>query len=391
MSAGEYYPFLSFKFDTKTLQANTWLAFGEAMSKCEHLAGVPLKPKAAQDLSSIYLRKGVQATVAIEGNTLSDDEVQRIVDKGTANVPESRQYLEQEVQNVLAAVREIDENLSLGYRSPITVERLLDLNGQVLRDIPDEPEVLPGRLRQHNVTAGPYRAPDWQEVPELMRQFVKWLDELRISGGTTERREDRFIQSVLAAILAHLYIAWIHGFGNGNGRVARLVEVQILSESGVVPVVATNLLSNFYNKTRSEYYRHLNLAQHNVADFVHYAVRGYRDELREQIGSVRAESLAIHWESYVYEVFRRTTQTKAKDRQRELALAMPYDRFLEPEAATLLTTQLAKRYAKCGERVPARDLNDLAKLGLVERHGREYRARREVIEAFLPPVAASTA
>jgi Fic family protein len=42
-----------------------------------------------------------------------------------------------------------------------------------------------------------------------------------------------------------------HPFGDGNGRVARLIEVQILSESGVIPDVATGLLSDHYSKTRT--------------------------------------------------------------------------------------------------------------------------------------------
>jgi Fic family protein len=34
--------------------------------------------------------------------------------------------------------------------------------------------------------------------------------------------------AILKAILAHLCLAWIHPFGDGNGRTARLVEFQIL-------------------------------------------------------------------------------------------------------------------------------------------------------------------
>ena len=54
---------------------------GEALSKCQHLAGVPLKPKAAEELSMVYLARGVQATTAIEGNTLSQREVEQIVER----------------------------------------------------------------------------------------------------------------------------------------------------------------------------------------------------------------------------------------------------------------------------------------------------------------------
>lgn len=363
-----------------------WLALGEAMSKCLHLAGVPLKPARAEEMSAVYLARGVQATTAIEGNTLTEAEVQQIVAKGSAHVGKSREYQEREVQNVLAAIREIDYALRAGAMLPITRERLEKLNFQILDGIPDKPEVIPGRLRRHNVSAGTYLAPRWEDVPGLVDQLVRWLGELRAAVTPESSVEDRFVNAVLAAVLAHLYIAWIHPFGNGNGRLARLIEVQILSESGVVPDVATNLLSDFYNKTREGgYYRALDAAQRDVVLFVRYALEGFLDELREQINVVKAESVQIHWESYVYEVFRPQPSTGTRTRQRELALAMPEDRWITARDATELNPRLAKLYAKVGERTPARDLNDLSKLKLVRKDGRRYQARRGVIRAFIPP------
>ena len=138
----------------------------------------------------------------------------------------------------------------------------------------------------------------------MVDQLDTWLEQLRSTITPESRPEDRFVIAMLSAVLAHLYIAWIHPFGNGNGRLARLVEVQILSESGIVPLVATNLLSDHYNKTRPEYYLALDAAQRNVADFVKYAVRGFIGEIRGQVSEVRRESLEIHWESYVYEIFK---------------------------------------------------------------------------------------
>lgn len=382
------YDFIRFDFDTATLGAGSWLMLGEAMSRCEHLAGVPLKPSAANELSSVYLARGVQATTAIEGNTLSEAEVKKIVEEGSAGVSESRTYLEREVQNVLAAIRDIDAALADGVRLPIDVDRLCELNHTVLEGIPDKPEVIPGQIREHDVHAGSYVAPHWPDVPELAQQLVTWLDRLRGEVSRTSRREDRFVNAVLAAVLAHLYIAWVHPFGNGNGRLARLVEVQILSESGVVPLVATNLLSDHYNKTRNAYYLALDDAQRDVTAFVRYALRGFVDELREQIGVVRQESLAIHWESYVYETFRRKPSTIARDRQREAALSLSQDQVVTPEGLTELTPSLARKYARGGERTPARDLNDLVKMGLAVKVGRRgYRAVRERIEAFIPPTA----
>jgi len=380
--------FISFAFDTKSITSHTWFLLGEAMSKCQHLAGVPLKPHAASDLASVYLARGVQATTAIEGNTLSDQEVHDIVVKGSADVPESREYQQREVQNVLAAVRDIDRALREGVNLTIDCRRLCALNFQVLDGIPDKPEVRPGHLREHDVAAGPYKAPHWTEMPEMVERFSRWLKELRSDVTESSRREDRFTNAVLTAVLAHLYIAWIHPFGNGNGRLARLIEVQILSESGVVPLVATNLLSDHYNKTRSAYYLALDEAQRDVGAFITYAIQGFSDELRAQIKVVRRESIEIHWESYVYEIFRSKPSTAARDRQRNVALALREGQVVTPEAVTELTIPLARDYAKCGARTPARDMNDLYKMGLVDRvRPRHYTARRDIIKAFIPPVA----
>ena len=359
------------------------------MSKCQQLAGSPVKPLAAENLAAVYLARGVQATTAIEGNTLSAEEVQAIVARGTANVSESREYLEREVLNVLAAIQELDDSLEGGVALPIDRDRLCDLNQQVLEGIPDKPEVIPGQLRKHDVTAGSYLAPHWTELPTLVDTLTTWLRQLRRGITAESKPQERFINAVLAAILAHVYVAWIHPFGNGNGRLARLIEVQILSESGVVPLVATNLLSDHYNKTRNAYYLALDNAQRDISAFVRYAVQGFVDELRDQIEVIQAQSLEIHWESLVYEEFRSKPNSPARERQRELALAMPRtQQAVTPEQATELTASLARKYARCGARTPARDLNDLEKMGLVEKvDKRRFVSRREIIKAFIPPVA----
>ena len=284
-------------------------------------------------------------------------------------------------------MREIDEALRSGRSLPLDVDRLLHLNERVLRGIPDRPEVVPGALRQHDVGVGRYRAPAWDALPGLVDRLVTWVGELRRTADDA-RPPDRFVAAVLAAVLAHLYLAWIHPFGNGNGRVARLVEVQMLSESGVVPLVATNLLSDYYNKTRERYYLELGRAQQDPLHFVRYAVQGFVDELREQIAELRRQSLSVHWESYVYEVFDRQPNTVARKRQRLVALSVPAGQEVSPEDLPDLTVPLARLYATTGPRTPARDLNDLVKAGLAERTShRRYRVRREQIEAFLPPVA----
>jgi len=64
----------------------------------------------------------------------------------------------------------------------------------------------------------------------------------------------------LKAVIAHLYLVWIHPFGDGNGRTARLIEFQILLNAGV-PRLRRSFSSNHYNLTRMNYYLWLDKAR----------------------------------------------------------------------------------------------------------------------------------
>ncbi|PIE58342.1 MAG: hypothetical protein CSA33_03905 [Desulfobulbus propionicus] len=74
---------------------------GECDALVRSITNTPLRPKDRQQLMSMSFIKGAQATTAIEGNTLSQEEIERIYE-GQALSP-SREYLQIEVQNVLDA------------------------------------------------------------------------------------------------------------------------------------------------------------------------------------------------------------------------------------------------------------------------------------------------
>src|SRR6266511_3298337 len=71
----ETHPWITFQLDLTELDHMTWLLLGEAISKCDHIAGVPLQPEVAALLNMVYLTKGIHATTQIEGNTLSEEQV----------------------------------------------------------------------------------------------------------------------------------------------------------------------------------------------------------------------------------------------------------------------------------------------------------------------------
>ncbi len=82
------------------------MLFGESRSKVDHLAGALLNPETADEMNLVYLAKGAHATTAIEGNTLSEEEVLQIVEGRHATAP-SQEYLVQEIQIIIDAYNRI--------------------------------------------------------------------------------------------------------------------------------------------------------------------------------------------------------------------------------------------------------------------------------------------
>jgi Fic family protein len=365
----------------KSASARLWMNLGEASSKCEHIAGVPLRPSVAQELHQLYLAKGVLGTTAIEGNTLTEDQVRQILD-GTLKLPPSKEYLQQEIENVLRACNQIGTLLAASLPVPLTVAKLKEFNAIVLDKLKVEPEVIPGQIRTHSVGVLRYRGAPAEDCEYLLQRLCDWLNGDDFNAPSS----DTVVYAIIKAVLAHLYLAWIHPFGDGNGRTARLVEFQLLLTAGV-PSPAAHLMSNHYNHTRTEYYRQLDYASKSGGDilpFMEYAVQGFVDGLRGQLELVREQQWDVTWRNYVHEMFR--DKIKVSDiRQRHLALDLSAIATPVPLAKITETTpRLAKTYATKSPKTLQRDLAELEKLGIVERTAEGIRAKREIILAFLP-------
>lgn len=374
------HPWLTFALDLGRLQHTDWLALGEATSMIDRIAEAPLAPAVAEDIHKLYLAKGALATTAIEGNTLSEEEARDVVD-GTSALPPSREYLAREVDNIVAAcdalVRDLGDNHG---RIPLTVERIERMNAAVLRGLNVEDYVRPGTIRAANVSVGGYRCPDWQDARYLLARLCDTLDRFESPEGS------RYAFSILKAIFAHVYLAWIHPFGDGNGRTARLVELAILLEAGL-PQPACHLLSNHYNLTRTEYYRQLARASRRhdgVYGFASYAIAGLVDGLREQIEVIRQHQWNVAWIDFVHERFRGTEGVTAR-RQRALVLALSR-KAGGVRVADLpdLNADLARQYAQVSGRTLHRDVEALLRRGLLERGPDGVTANRNLVLAFLP-------
>jgi len=375
------HPWLTFRVDLRPLGAEVWMQLGEARSKVEHLSLALLRPDTADAMNRMYLAKGAHATTAIEGNTLSENEVLDIIE-GRHSAPQSQEYLVQEVENVLAACNRVKDYLIGGGATDITPEMIMRFNGEVVSDLELEPDITPGEYRTASVVVGNYRGAPAADCEYLVGRLCDWLN-----GPDFDPPDEEWgaAFSLLKAIIAHLYLAWIHPFDDGNGRTARLIELQILLAAGM-PMPAAHLLSNHYNITRAEYYRQLQQASRSGGDvlpFVRYGLQGFIDGIRQQLSLVWHQQYDDRWEQFVYQTFG-DTHTTAKERQRRLVLELSKrDRPLPRRELVLMTPELTEAY-RGTERTLSRDLNALVALGLIGRERGGWIPLREQIIGFQP-------
>jgi Fic family protein len=196
-----------------------------------------------------------------------------------------------------------------------------------------------------------------------------------------------FIEAVIQAIVSHVYIEWIHPFGDGNGRTGRLVEFYLLMRAGN-PDIASHILSNHYNNTRTEYYRQLELAgrSHNLSQFIEYALQGFRDGLNYTLSIIQQNLFNIAWRALVYDKFSEVKyrDTETFKRKRRILLDLPIDKELSPTDIFFGNSNNAKKYASLTERSLQRELEEFVKMGLLINVEDKYRANVDLLKEETP-------
>ena len=353
---------------------------GECSALVQAISNIPLKPEYRKKLLQVSLIKGAQATTAIEGNTLTEEEIKKIQEGW--KVPVSREYQEIEVKNVIDALNTLLEEIIIHTKTRIiAIETIKDFHRMIGKNLGKHLDAIPGQFRTDNRYVGQYRAPDYSHVSELMGNLCEWLKkEFHFEQGQD------FSTAVIQAIITHVYLEWIHPFGDGNGRTGRLLEFYILLRAGL-PNIVSHVLSNFYNNTRMEYYRQLKQAKekNNLTFFIEYAVQGFRDGLKENLNIIQESQFSIFWQHNIYETFADLKYTKkgAFKRKRALMLQMPLNKEFTVDEILELSPDVAKKYARYGRATVLRDLKELQELNLLRKVGRNYMANTKILKAMM--------
>jgi len=217
----------------------------------------------------------VHGSTALEGNPLSESQIADFLG-GKANLDaEGREF--RQILNADAAQNWVRSRFGPD-RPPISVRDILHMHALMTR-LSDEADNVPGGLRTHGVQVGTMElggvhlgAPH-QDLPRLMSDFVDFVNSRRL----------RSEHPVVRALLAHFFLVTIHPFGDGNGRVSRLVEAAILYEGGY-NVYGFYGLSNYFYRNGDEYKRRLQECRRvqpfDLSPFVEFGLRGFEAELR---------------------------------------------------------------------------------------------------------------
>jgi hypothetical protein len=376
------YPHLMFRRHWE-LSSGSLHLLGQCEAYVKAINNTPILPHHYSQLMNVALMKGAQATTAIEGNTLSDEEVKKVMDK--QKLPPSKEYQAIEVGNILTAFNELlSEIVNTNVDHYISIDLLQRFHKMVGQNLGEHFTTIPGQLRNSDVVVGRYRCPDYRDVPILLERLCQWLRNEFKYGKT----EQSFSEVVIQAIVTHIYIEWIHPFGDGNGRTGRLVEFYILLRGGN-PDISSHILSNYYNLTRTAYYRQIEKAteSRNLSEFIEYALLGFRDGLVQTLDIIQKSQFQNTWQKLIYDRFDAIRQGSREDvfrRQRTLALEIPFDIEFTISQVSNLSIPLAKQYAGgVSEKTIQRDVEKLMELELVRKSKSGYIANTDILRSMI--------
>lgn len=207
----------------------------------------------------------------IEGNrtTLSEYVEQKLEKTERSNERFS------EIANVEQAMEFIESNIDEG--SEITGTFIRELHQLTVGELTEEGDRTPGAFRTWDVTikGSIHTPPTHLRVRDLMEELIRFINK---------QEESRY--DLIKIALAHHRFAWIHPFGNGNGRVVRLLTYALLIKFGfqVKRGQLLNPTAVFCND-REKYYEMLSIADKGTDDaylsWCEYVLSGICEEIHK--------------------------------------------------------------------------------------------------------------
>lgn len=205
-----------------------------------------------QDSSQVYGKKAMEdeilSTFSIEQIDTSRDSVRKIL----AGYAPSNE-MEHRVMGMKLGLEYIADTTH-----PITEENLFRLYQTVVGQfLPEEDRLLPGNYYRHDSvfvvgSQVEHTGLPWQKLPSYMAEFLDFI------------QGDALGNDLLQAAAIHFYLAYLHPYFDGNGRMARLLHLWFLVQRGYSSALFVPL-SEYIQRTKNQYYKAFILVEQNAA------------------------------------------------------------------------------------------------------------------------------
>lgn len=203
-------------------------------------------------LEDQWEKRYIYNTNSIEGNTMSENDVNDFLKTGKTPERMSKREIF-ETNNMHEALR----FLKLKRNEDVSEELAKELHFLIQKNIEEKPGNYKNFYNYVNPSS-PTTPP--QHVRQRMAMLTAWYKGNR----------DRLHPFVLASTF-HIQFEVIHPFGDGNGRVGRLLTNHILAQKNYFPVT-------ILEKTKQNYYRALE--NRSLPQFLFYALSSFIEEYK---------------------------------------------------------------------------------------------------------------
>jgi len=209
----------------------------------------------------------------IEGNltTLADYVESKLEGSGRLPAEQLR-----EMENIEEAMVLVEERMWHGH--PLSEHFLRELHAITVAGLTREGDATPGAYRQRRVTIAKseHLPPEFFLVPQYMQELVAFINE---------NHPPKY--DLIKVALAHHRFGWVHPFGNGNGRVVRLLTYALLLKYGFNVRAGGRVLNPtaVFCNDRERYYAMLETADSGTPAGLEawcvYVLQGMLEELRK--------------------------------------------------------------------------------------------------------------
>jgi Fic family protein len=249
----------------------------DVLTELEHLRRLQLQGSTPapvfHQLKTIFHMLESLGSARIEGNhTTLADYVESKLD-GAPQVA-SDQLLE--MANIEGAMAYVETAIQPG--EALTEHFIREVHALTVKDLQREGDATPGAYRTGavRIAQSEHQPPEAIQVPQYMQELVTFINEPH------NRKYD-----LIKVALAHHRFGWVHPFGNGNGRVVRLLTYALLIKYGYNVKVGGRVLNPtaVFCNDRDRYYAMLARADTGTPSELEawsiYVLQGILDELRK--------------------------------------------------------------------------------------------------------------